>query len=140
MALTPSQKRGNQMQFEVFCKRIIARVRSNYMRSLDRQAKKEILFSELHTWQTDIGAQADPIDWQHIFRVCGLSAPIRNQQLAEALLTLGAEGYTILLLAYYFGMKDREIAALLGVSRSSIQHSRSLLLESMKNLMKEDYE
>lgn len=138
MDLTPSQKRENQIQFEVFCKRIIARVRSNYMRKLKQLKKHEVLFSELPIPQDAVGAQSDPAAWQHIFRVCGLSAPIRDQELAEALLSLGSEGYTILLLSYYFGLKDWEIAKLLGVSRSGIQHSRSLLLKSIRKLMKED--
>ena len=138
MDLTPSQKRGNQIQFEVFCKRIIARVRSNYMRKLKQLKKHEVLFSELPVPQDAVGTQSAPVAWQHIFRVCGLSAPIRDQELAEALLSLGSEGYTILLLAYYFGLKDWEIAQLLGVSRSGIQHSRSLLLKSIRKLMKED--
>lgn len=44
---------------------------------------------------------------QYIFHVYGHQIPIRNDRLAEILLALGDEGYSILLLYYSLQLKDR---------------------------------
>ena len=66
-----------------------------------------------------------------------ISVPIRNDRLAEILLALGDEGYSILLLYYSLQLRDREIASLLGLSRSKIQKDRKILFDELKKRMVE---
>lgn len=49
---------------------------------------------------------SDPAE-QYIFHVYGHRIPIRNDRLAEILLALGDEGYSILLLYYSLQLRDR---------------------------------
>lgn len=79
---------------------------------------------------------SDPAE-QYIFHVYGHRIPIRNDRLAEILLALGDEGYSILLLYYSLQLRDREIASLLGLSRSKIQKDRKILFDELKKRMVE---
>ena len=49
----------------------------------------------------------------------------------------GDEGYSILLLYYSLQLRDREIASLLGLSRSKIQKDRKILFDELKKRMVE---
>ena len=79
---------------------------------------------------------SDPAE-QYIFHVYGHQIPIKNDRLAEILLALGDEGYSILLLYYSLQLKDREIASLLGLSRSKIQKDRKVLFGELRKRMVE---
>ena len=59
------------------------------------------------------------------------------RSLAESLLELGAEAYSILLLAYCLDLSDREIAGLLGTSRSTVQRRRQHFLDDIRKRMEE---
>ena len=68
---------------------------------------------------------------QYIFHVYGHQIPIRNDRLAEILLALGDEGYSILLLYYSLQLKDREIASLLGETTAETK----VTLTHLKNMI-----
>lgn len=125
-------------QFEIFCKKIISGERCDYLRELIRRGKRETVFSDLpdtvlanlYTFDIDLAEQT-------IFYICGYLIPIQNDYLAKALQTFGNEGYSILLLYYSLLFNDREIAKLLGISRSSVQKKRKKLLRKLKERMGE---
>ena len=77
---------------------------------------------------------SDPSE-QYVFQILGYYVPIQNDRLVESLLTFGNTEYTILLLYYSLEFKDREIAALLGLSRSKIQKERTELLKELRRKM-----
>ena len=57
----------------------------------------------------------------YLFDVCGFHLPIHDDRLGQALLEIGVEGYSILLLSFLLDLSDRQIALLLNSSKSSIQ-------------------
>lgn len=134
--LTSTQKTQIRYQFESFCKKVIHSERCDYLRQLQRRSEHEVPFSDLPSAMLDgfVAACSDDVDIC-VFEVFGYRIPIRNDKLAEALLNLGAEGYSILLLAYSLELSDREIGEMLGLSRSSIQRTRTSLLGNLKNNM-----
>ena len=117
-------------QFEAFCKKVINGERCDYLRELMRRSAWESSFSDLPPAVIEriYSENHDPAEC-YIFRVCGHVIPIRNDRLADALLTFGDEQYSILLLYYSLQLKDREIAPLLGISRSKVQRDRKALFE-----------
>ena len=123
-------------QFESFCKKVINGERCDYLRELMRRSAWESSFSDLPPAVIDriYSENHDPAEC-YIFRVCGQVIPIRNDRLADALLTFGDEQYSILLLYYSLQLKDREIAPLLGISRSKVQRDRKALFEELKSKM-----
>lgn len=137
MELSLSQQTTIRYQFEFFCKKVIDGERCDYLRELTRRAKREISFSELpETWQDRlISENLCPVE-QYRFNVCGYPVSIQSDQLAEALLDLGAETYSILLLAYCLDFSDREIGILLGQARSSVQRRRQQSLLELKSKLR----
>lgn len=125
-------------QFEAFCKKVINGERCDYLRELMRRSSWESSFSDLPPAILDrlYSENDDPAEY-YIFRICGHVIPIRNDRLADALLTFGDEQYSILLLYYSLQLKDREIAPLLGISRSKVQRDRKTLFEELKSKMGE---
>ena len=112
--------------------------RCDYLRKLMKKMGWESSFSDLpEAVLTSLCTfDSDPAE-QYIFHVYGHRIPIRNDRLAEILLALGDEGYSILLLYYSLQLRDREIASLLGLSRSKIQKDRKILFDELKKRMVE---
>lgn len=73
----------------------------------------------------------------YLFDVCGFHLPIHDDRLGQALLEIGVEGYSILLLSFLLDLSDRQIALPLNSSKSSIQRRRTAFFETLKSKMKE---
>lgn len=138
LELSPSQKTRVRYQFESFCKKVLRGERCDYYREQRRTAAREVCFSDLPTSLLDRLCTTDDYPVQrHAFEVCGHRLEIRSDRLAESLLELGAEAYSILLLAYCLDLSDREIAGLLGTSRSTVQRRRQHFLDDIRKRMEE---
>ena len=137
MELSLSQQTTIRYQFEFFCKKVIDGERCDYLRELSRRASREISFSELsEDWLDHLMIESlCPVD-QYRFNVCGYPVAIQSDRLAEALLDIGAETYSILLLAYCLEFSDREIGILLGQARSSVQRRRQQSLVELKSKLR----
>ena len=138
METTQAVQRRVRYQFEIFCMKVIDGVRCDYLRKLMKKMEWESSFSDLpEAVLTKLCTfDSDPAE-QHIFHVYGHQIPIKNDRLAEILLALGNEAYSILLLYYSLQLKDREIASLLGLSRSKIQKDRKILFNELRKRMVE---
>ena len=138
MEFSPSDQRRNRYQFEKFCKKVIDGERADYFRPRSNKTRSDLvtLFSDLPESILNrlCTLDSDPAE-QYIFRVHGYSIPIRNDRLVERLLTFADDEYAILLLYYSLEFKDWEIASLLGLSRSKIQHERTTLMKELKKKM-----
>lgn len=136
MEFSLSDQRRIRYQFEAFCKIVVNGERSDYFRELSRRSTWETPFSDLpdHVLNSLGGHDSDPAG-QYIFQVHGYHIPIQNDRLVESLLTFGDEEYAILLLYYSLEFKDREIASLLGLSRSKIQQARTALIKELRKKM-----
>lgn len=136
MEFSPSDQRRIRYQYEAFAKLVIDGERSDYFRELSRRSTWETPFSDLPDLVLDRlgGRDFDPAE-QYIFQVHGYRVPIRNDRLVESLLTFGDEDFAILLLYYSLEFKDREIATLLGLSRSKIQQKRTALMKELRKKM-----
>ena len=136
--LQDSQKAKVCRQFERFCKDVLECESIDYIRHITARAEHVITFSDLpepvleqlHTTDTY------PSD-MYLFDVCGFHLPIHDDRLGQALLEIGVEGYSILLLSFLLDLSDRQIALLLNSSKSSIQRRRTAFFETLKSKMKE---
>ena len=137
METTQATQKRVRYQFEIFCMKVIDGERCDYLRKLMKKMGWESSFSDLpEAVLTSLCTfDSDPAE-QYIFHVYGHRIPIRNDRL-EILLALGDEGYSILLLYYSLQLRDREIASLLGLSRSKIQKDRKILFDELKKRMVE---
>ena len=130
MELSLSQQTTIRYQFEFFCKKVIDGERCDYLRELTRRANREISFSDLSEAWLDhlMFGNLCPVE-QYRFNVCGYPVSIQSDRL-------GAETYSILLLAYCLEFTDREIGILLGQARSSIQRHRKQSLAELKSKLR----
>lgn len=138
LELSPSQKTSIRYQFESYCKKVLRGERCDYLREILHRADHELCFSDLPASLLERLCATDdyPMD-RYVFELYGHHVAILNDRLGEALLRMGPNGRDILLLAYFLDLNDREISALLGTSRSTIQRHRQRSLEQMKRLLKE---
>lgn len=123
-------------QFEKLSKMVIDGERCDYMRQLPRKAGREIPFSQLNpSIVANFPAEDGDPDAQYIFRLYGHRISVKNDRLAESILDFGTNG-RIILLAYFVELSDREIAELIGSSRSKVQRDRQKLFQELEKRMK----
>lgn len=126
--------------FNGFCKRTIEREACNAHRDVKRHQLREVTFSDLTTQEEnslytvdDYFADREKDDGS--FRVAGKK--ITPELLAEAIRTLPEEKRIAVLLYYFEGMSDAEIARLHNVPRSTVQYRRTSSFEQLKRFLEE---
>lgn len=72
----------------------------------------------------------------HRFQVYGYDILIKDALLAEALSALTERKRSIILMSYFLGMSDVEIAKELQVVRSAVNKHKKISLKQLKELMK----
>ena len=123
-------------QFETFSKMVISGERCDYMRQLSHKSGRECTFSELPpSVVANFRAEDGDPAAQYIFRIYGHHISVKNDRLAESILDFGTNG-RIILLAYFVELSDREIADLIGSSRSKVQRDRKKLFQELEKRMK----
>jgi RNA polymerase sigma factor (sigma-70 family) len=131
-----SHEEQKQHTFDSFCKKTLKLNAREYYRRLTRRREREVSISELSTQDL---ARLSVVDtyFKDAFRfnVLGHDIAISDEQLAEALNELPADRRDIILLAFFLGMNDREIAEQLDLVRRTVAYRRTKTLQELKNLL-----
>ena len=131
-----SHEEQKQHTFDSFCKKTLKLNAREYYRRLTRRREREVSISELSTQDL---AKLSVVDtyFKDAFRfnVLGHDIAISDEQLAEALNELPADRRDIILLAFFLGMNDREIAEQLDLVRRTVAYRRTKTLQELKNLL-----
>lgn len=134
MQLSPSQKKTTQHQFDSYCRKIMRAAYHDYLRSLRRRSEVEQQLEESMLDQlAENTVYPSDMTW---FQVMEYHVAIRNERLADALAELPAEKRETILLAFFIGMTDAEIASRCSVVRTTIQRRRNNSLQELRNKMK----
>lgn len=128
-------------QFDYICKRAMDDERKDHMKSLSRQSKREISFSDMGDYLVNQFSVVDSYstDYQ-IFTWNGFTVGVENDLLSEALRSLPDKKREIILLYYFMNMNDTEIAELLKLNRSTVYRHRTSGLAFIKKFMEEQAE
>lgn len=133
-----SKEACKQHAFDSFCKKILKGTARNYYHKLKKQAERQILFSELPEHEI---AKLSATDSYFVdassFSVQGIDVAVLDTQLAAALKTLSTDLRNIIILSFYLGMNDREIAEQLQLVRRTVAYRRARTLESLRKAMEE---
>lgn len=126
--------------FNGFCKTAIKCEASNAHRDIRRRQVRLVTFSDLTPEEesrlyTVDKYFADEEKDDGSFRVAGKK--ITPELLAEAIRTLPEEKRIAILLYYFEGMTDAEIARLHNVPRSTVQYRRTSSFEQLKRYLEE---
>jgi DNA-directed RNA polymerase specialized sigma24 family protein len=142
MEISIERQETIQHQFDAYSKKVVKYEMINCYREQERRGKRQVLFSDLPEAVFNQFAFAIYDEYfaeEYIFCVVGFNIPVKNELLAEALITLSEERQNIILMYYYLGMSDREISDIFSSKRSSIHYNRSWALRLMREYMEVRY-
>ena len=125
--------------FNGFCKKAIRCEASNAHRDVRRHQLREVTLSSLSPQEE---SQLYTVDRYFVKEytdnsICVAGKRITPKLLAEALRTLPEEKRNAVLLYYFEGMTDNDIAKLLNISRSTVQYRRTSSFELLKRYLEE---
>lgn len=124
-------------QFDALMKIVMKRTLTDHKRAIARRSKRELPFcafdEPLNICGVNDAYSSDVIQ----LRVCGMTIPVSNDELAKAVQRLTSKQYEAVLLYYFVGMNDREIAELFSVTRSTICSRRHKGLKRLKRILEE---
>lgn len=125
--------------FDCFCKKILKNETRDYYKHLKYRRKNEISISELSEDVMEQLAIWDKyfFDTYH-FEVMGFEIAVTDELLAEALKSLPQNRLEIVLLSYFLGMTDPEIAKQLNLVRRTVAYRRTSSLQHLKKFMEEN--
>jgi len=125
-----------ERQFDTICKQTLKYKARDCYRKIKRQAEREVSFSELSEQDlAKLSVSDGYFKDAYSFNVLGYDITVSDLSLAEALDTLPADRRDIILLAYFLGMKDWEIAERLNLVRRTVAYRRTSTLRELKNFM-----
>lgn len=135
MANSPRQ--SVPYRFDAFCKKVLRNEAVNYLLQMQQQCKREISFSDLSYSELESLCFTEdyPSD-SFTFTAHGCELRIDNEQVAEVFAELPQTEQSILILRFVMDMTDKEIGAVLGMSRCAVQRHRSKTLETMRDKLK----
>lgn len=124
--------------FDAYCKRLLRNELIDAYREHRRQREKEIPISALTAEELRQRQYTDEYyPDRRVFPVLTWSVEVRDSDLVQALSDLPGDQRTIVLLAYLLELSDREIAELMGLSRSTVQYRRKQALTALRKILEE---
>lgn len=122
--------------FDSFCKKILKHEARDYYKNIQYRREHEISLSELSEEALEQFAVWDRyFEDTYLFEVMGFEVSITDELLAEALKTLPQDRQEIILLSYFLGMTDPEIAEQLNLVRRTVAYRRTSSLQALKKFM-----
>lgn len=128
-----------ERRFHTFCKAILRNGACNCYSDRKRKVQHEISFEYLqentpsapHSMDEYFVLQDKPTD----FTVSGQIVTVNSEQLAKALLCLSERWREIILMRYYLQLIDKQIAALLGKPRTTVNYQKNTALKHLRKEM-----
>ena len=109
-----------------------------YKRQMEYLRKNEVMLSELSQKELDQLAIYDEYDLEsYKFQVLNYDIEVKDALIAEALTSLTKRKRDVILLSYFMGMSDAEIARKMKLVRSTVNEHRKRSLEILKDVMEE---
>lgn len=133
-----SKEERNEYTFDGFCKRLLKNETRDYYRRVKHRRKHEVPLSELpEETLSQLAVWDSYFENTYLFEIMGFEISIKDELLAEALKTLPQDRREIILLSYFLGMSDPEIAEHLNLVRRTVAYRRTSTLQALKKCMEE---
>jgi RNA polymerase sigma factor (sigma-70 family) len=137
--MTPIDEKQVWQTFDLFCKRTLSNTAKELYREQQKRKAQETPFSELSP--SDLAALYAEDSYgevEEVFDVQGAPVVVSDSDFAEALKGLSQERRDIVLLSYFIGMTDREIAERMDIMRRTVSNRRTSSLRELKKIMEEN--
>jgi RNA polymerase sigma factor (sigma-70 family) len=137
--LNPSNEKQVRQTFDSFCKSVLKNTAHEQYRKQQRKKEQEVMFSELSDSELAALATFDAYGTtETVFDVGGDEIVVSDGDIADALKELPQEKREIVLLSYFTGMTDREIAERMDILRRTVTNRRTSSLRELKRIMEEN--
>lgn len=130
MEQSPSYKRKIQIQFQAYCYKILRGEAVDYYYLQKHEKSIESLSSE-ESGELYVSDEYKSDD--HLFKVLEYDIGIKSDLLAEVLHLLSQKKRDVILLSFFLGMSDTEIARIMCVVNSTIHEHKKKALKLMKS-------
>ena len=136
MMLSTEYRESIERRFHAFCKAVLHNEACNYYREQKRKVQREISFEYLqentpfapHSTDEYFVLQDKPTD----FTANGQIVTVDSEKLARALLRLSEWRWEIILMRYYLQLRNKQIAALLGKPRTTVNYQKNTALKQLR--------
>lgn len=137
--MTEQQFRTYQEQtFDAFCKAVIRNESINIHRQLAVQAEREVQLSSLSEPEIRTLCVEDSYSlYCRTFFVKGIPINVFDQTLGDVLQYLTPQRRDVVLLSFFLGYSDTEIARVLHISNTTVKDRRNAALRRLKELLEE---
>lgn len=129
-----------QYAFEAYCKAVLRNKARTIHKRLNRQAGREVLFSDIAPELLDSIATSDAycLSEPVILETLEHSIPLENRELADALTGLVPKYREVIILSYFMEQTDPEIAQKLNVPVSTVNDRKKSALQRLRDRMRND--
>ena len=129
---------GCEEQFDSFCKKLLRNHARNYEKQL-RMIKSRECFAEdvCRDCSFQRYFSVPSHEEAYVFKVMNMDIAIKDFLLGAALEKLEDEQRDIVLLSYFFGLTDQEIAEYLNLIRRTVSYRRGTTLKQLKKFLEE---
>ena len=125
-----------QHTFDSYCKKILKYAMFDYYRAIKRRSKREIVFSDMSVSElAELSVTDEYFTDEYVFNVLGENISIASAELAQALSALPTDRREIIIMYFFFGMNDREIAEQLNMARRTVAYQRTSTLRKLKDFL-----
>lgn len=136
MMLSTKYIERTERRFHAFCKAVLHNEACNYYRERKRRIQREISFEYLQENTSFAPHSMDEYfvlqDKPTAFAVNGRTVIVDSEKLAKALLCLSEGWREIILMRYYLQLRDKQIAALLGKPRTTVNYQKNAALKQLR--------
>lgn len=139
MMLSREYRERIERRFHAFCKAVLHNEACNYYRERKHRTQREISFGYLQENTSFAPHSVDEYfvlqDKSTAFAVNGQTVIIDSEKLAKALLCLSERRREIILMRYYLQLRDKQIGALLGKPRTTVNYQKNAALKQLRTEM-----
>lgn len=121
-------------RFDAFCKKVLRNEAVDYLLQMRQQYQREMSFSDLSysELQSLCYTEEYPSDSFTFTGATVAELRIDNEQVAEVFVELSPTEQSILILRFVMDMTDKEVGAVLGMSRCAVQRRGTKTLDKMR--------
>lgn len=128
-----------QCKLECMLKLTVKGVAKDYREMIANRAGKELPFCEFPDFIIDSVGNSDTYDFgSETFSVCDIEIRVFDPRIVEALKVLTERQRNNVLMFYFLGMSDTEIAECFGISRAGAYLTRREALKKMKPIIEKE--
>lgn len=135
MRLTEQERDIVRRKFCSYCIKVMEGEALYYLRQLEKQREKEVCFSDLTQEERNQLSAYDDLLEIHYFQVMNTDVPVRDEDISNALKRLPERKRMIILMAFFLGMTEQEIADYCHLVQSTVHYHKAESLRMLKDIL-----